>query len=45
MSVVIIMGGFKYEVQHGLTRHEAPRGVGSESAIKFALCTVDATPF
>lgn len=44
MSVVIIMGGFKYEVQHGLTRHEALR-VGSESAIKFALCTVDATPF
>jgi len=43
MSVVIIMGGFKYEVQHGLTRHETPR-VGLESAIKFALSTVDATP-
>ena len=28
MSLVIIMGGFKYEVQHGLTRHETPR-VGS----------------
>jgi hypothetical protein len=26
-AAVFIWGGFKYELQHGLTRRETPRGV------------------